>query len=124
MLPPSFDQDIIYGYMSEAKLKQESESNESKCMKSQEVCCKMKHEMQEAPVSRFSPSWQKSFFCYHDACLPGFHQWHFFYVFQFFCIFHFLIFLKFLNFFDFFEFLRFFIFFVLPRRLFARFSPR
>ena len=42
--------------------------------------------------TRFSPSWKKSFFCYHDACLPGFHQWHFFVLFNFFVFFLFLIF--------------------------------
>jgi hypothetical protein len=39
--------------------------------------------------TRFSPSWQKFYFCYHDACLPGFHQWH---IFLFFTFFLFLIF--------------------------------
>ena len=115
MLPPSFDQDVIHGYMSEAKLKQESESN---CMKSQEVRCKMKHEVQEAPVYQVFTFLAEIFFCYHDACLPGFHQWHFF-VFQFFCIFNFFNFFRIFRIFQFFriffyfsnffkEFLRFF----------------
>ena len=60
---------------------------------------------QEAPVCQVFTILVDLIFCYHDACLPGFHQWHFL-LFQFFLYFS-----------------LFSIFLVLPRRLFARFSP-
>ena len=64
-------------------------------MISQKVRCKMKHELQRgACLPSFHLLSRNLFFCCHDACLPGFHQWHLFCVSIFF-VFLFLIFLYF-----------------------------
>ena len=63
------------------------QKQESKSMISQEVCCKMTHEWQDAPIYQvFTFLAGIIFFCYHDACLPGFHHGTFV-VFQFFFVF-------------------------------------
>ncbi|MFA1068226.1 hypothetical protein ACDI57_27780 [Klebsiella pneumoniae] len=92
--------------MSEAKLKAGKQKHESKCIISQKVRCKMKHELQEAPVYQVFTFLAEIFFATMTPVYQVFINGTF-YVFQFFCIFHL------------FEF-----FLVLPRRLFARFSPR